>query len=181
MRGVIVQFRQAITVLPVQRQARGTCKKEKKKLFTSPLAEKLNPIRVWREHHGCIRRHIVLCCTASAWHCLRWHERRQCKGIHSQGRKHMRSCYHKAHSQISAFVRWVPWTTHSFPPFHLHGRCEDVSLYIRMMRSWVDASKAPKRGDKGSEIKARVSFVYKHDVLTHLNCVVGLSETLCCI
>lgn len=33
MRGDIVQFRQAITALPVQRQGRGTCKKKKKKVY----------------------------------------------------------------------------------------------------------------------------------------------------
>lgn len=38
----------------------------------------------------------------------------------------------------------------------------------------MDASKAPKREDKGRKTKARVNSIYEHDVLTHLNCVDGI-------
>ena len=144
MRGDIVQFRQAITALPVQRQGRGTCKK--RKMLTLPLAEKLNPIRVWSVHHGGIRRHIVLCHTARGSAVYDGINTARVKAFMVKAesvRTHV--TIKRTAKWHSVCLRWAPWTMHGFPSFHLYARgcCEDVLFYIRRMCSWADASKAP--------------------------------------
>lgn len=183
MRGDIVQFRQAITALPVQRQGRGTCKKKKKK-FTLPLAEKLNPLPVWSVHHGCIRRHIALCHTARG---CAVYDGMNTAGVKAFIAKAESVCTHVTIKHTaqwhSVCLRWAPWTTHGFPSLHLYARgcCEDVLFYIIWCAvEWMQA-KPPKEKTRVEKQKPE-STVY-----TSMTCAcistawMGLGETLRCI